>query len=69
MPETGEIRLESGDMLILMSDGVYRSMDKKIMEDVLKMAEICASASEHLIQLSIDAGGKDNITVVIAKIH
>ena len=52
-----------------MSDGVYRSMDKKIMEDVLKMAEICASASEHLIQLSIDAGGKDNITVVIAKIH
>ncbi len=69
MPETGEIRLESGDMLILMSDGVHRAMDEKTMEEVLKKADSTVHASEHLIQLSMEAGGKDNMTVVMAKIH
>ncbi len=67
-PETGEIRLDQGDMIILMSDGAYRSMDEKIMSEIFKKAGTCDRASDHLIELSISAGGKDNITVVIAKI-
>lgn len=68
-PETGEIRLESGDMVLLLSDGVYRSMDKKIMNEVIKKAGACVRASDHLIEFSLLAGGRDNMTAVVAKIH
>lgn len=68
-PEIGEIRLETGDLLVLMSDGVHGPVEKEMMADVLKKADTCDHAVEHLIRLALAAGGKDNMTVVLGKVR
>lgn len=68
-PESGQIFLEPDDRLILASDGLYRPISE---EEICR--EICwfpkpVQAVDALIKLSLNAGGEDNITVVIEKIH
>jgi len=66
-PETGEIHLEAGDLLVLTSDGVHGLVEKEMMAEVLKKADTCEHAAGHLIRLALTAGGKDNMTVVLGK--
>jgi protein phosphatase len=67
VPETGEIRLETGEILVLMSDGVHGVVEKETMAEVLNKADTCDHAADHLIGLALAAGGKDNMTVVLGK--
>lgn len=66
-PEIGEIRLETGDILVLMSDGVHGVVEKEMMAEVLKKADTCDHAADQLLRLALAAGGKDNMTVVLGK--
>lgn len=66
-PETGEIRLETGDILVLMSDGVHGLVEKEMMAEVMKKADTCDHAADHLMRLALAAGGNDNMTVVLGK--
>lgn len=68
-PETGEIRLEAGDILVLTSDGVHGAVEKDAMAHILATEESIRRAAARLTGLALAAGGKDNMTVVIAKIH
>lgn len=68
-PETGEIRLLSGDMMLLVSDGIYRSMAPQVMKDIVAGAGSCTEASDRLIDQSLLVGGKDNLTALVAKIR
>ena len=67
-PETGSIRLASGDMLILVTDGLYRSVsDADIRKAALRFKRP-DQAALALVKKALEAGGKDNITVVIGKV-
>ncbi len=68
-PESGKILLEPGDVLILTSDGLYRSIAEQDICRTISRFSKPELAADALIKLSLEAGGKDNSTVVIGKIH
>jgi protein phosphatase len=61
------VRLDTavGDRLLLASDGLTDLVPDEMIADVLA-AEEADDAAVTLTQLALDAGGRDNITVVIA---
>ncbi|MBU2630297.1 MAG: protein kinase [Proteobacteria bacterium] len=68
-PETGQFRLEPEDRLILASDGFYRYVKEKTMSLICDQSATGEQAVENLMNLALDAGGYDNITLVIGKIR
>lgn len=68
-PETGQIDLEPQDMLILVSDGCYRSVTQKTMCSICRQSIPCVQMTEKLVNQALDAGGDDNVTAVIGKIR
>lgn len=59
--------LLDGDRLLLCSDGLYDLVDEAVLAETMMRPprEACA----HLIDLANEAGGSDNITVVLAVVH
>jgi PPM family protein phosphatase len=60
------IRLEDQDRLLLCSDGLTDMLDDTTISQVLASAEDAGTACSRLVELALDAGGKDNITTVLA---
>jgi serine/threonine protein phosphatase PrpC len=64
-PDTvGPVTLPNGSLLLLCSDGLYRVVGDSEIADVLESGTP-HSMAERLIALANDAGGPDNISVVI----
>jgi serine/threonine protein phosphatase PrpC len=59
----------AGDLFLLCSDGLTDMVDDNEISQVLGLTGDVAIKSEHLIDLAKRAGGKDNITVVLAEIR
>jgi serine/threonine protein phosphatase PrpC len=59
--------LSSGDAIVLCSDGLHRYVDAKMISDVVTTSNSPAEACQRLIKLANEAGGEDNITVVVSK--
>lgn len=51
--------------LLLCSDGLHAYVDEEKIEDVLCLETSCEDKVKSLIQLGLDAGGYDNISVVL----
>ncbi len=67
-PVTGRINWTSGDILLLCSDGLTDMIEDNAISHVLaNNSESIEQIIEHLIQAALAAGGKDNVTVVVAK--
>ena len=65
VPETKDLKLRSGDQLLLCSDGLTGMLaDQQILE-ILSRQAVPAEACRQLIDAANQAGGKDNITAVI----
>ncbi len=62
-----KIDLMFGDQLLLCSDGLNKHVSDELILNVLKQAESLHVASDKLIHSAIQAGGSDNVTVVLAK--
>lgn len=63
-----ELKLEQikdGDRYLLCSDGLYREVADSEIAEVLQSSENCAAASQTLLQMALDRGAKDNVTVMI----
>ncbi|NLM17559.1 MAG: Stp1/IreP family PP2C-type Ser/Thr phosphatase [Candidatus Riflebacteria bacterium] len=66
-PDIIEVQLNSGDLYLLCSDGVYGMLpDKKILK-ILQEKDL-KKASEHIIDAANDAGGLDNSTVMLLRL-
>jgi protein phosphatase len=66
---TAEVRhltLRDDDQLLLCSDGLYDMVDDGLIADTLRGAASPKSACQALVDRALEAGGKDNITVVVA---
>ena len=57
-----------GDLFMLCSDGLTDLIEDSKISDVLSLNGDLSLKTEHLVDLAKKAGGKDNITVVLASI-
>lgn len=62
------LELSSGDRLLLCSDGLSSMIDGALIERVLVETGDPDSAADRLVELANDAGGEDNITVVLVDV-
>jgi protein phosphatase len=60
-------RLEDGDQLLLCSDGLSEMVADEAIARALGAARSSAQACRKLVDLALEAGGKDNVTVVLAR--
>ena len=65
-PTVGLIDLAEGDTLLLCTDGLTRHVpDERIA--ALLAAGTAGSAAQSLVDAALEAGGRDNVTVVVAR--
>ncbi len=60
---------QPGDVFLLCSDGLTSMVPVETMEDVLREADSLDAAARRLIDAANEAGGRDNITVVLFRIE
>ncbi|MHB8054219.1 MAG: Stp1/IreP family PP2C-type Ser/Thr phosphatase [Candidatus Aminicenantales bacterium] len=64
--DTFEIGIAESDVLLLCTDGLHGILPEKRIMKILKEIQDPKSAGEALVAAAKDAGGDDNITVIIA---
>jgi protein phosphatase len=69
LPEVQEHEVQAGDVYLLCSDGLTDMVEEDAIRDTLLTASgNWARAAQHLIDLANQAGGTDNISVVLAAV-
>ena len=66
-PETGYMDLLAGDLLVLSTDGLHGEIPKNTLKSILNMNTNLEIKARELVKTALGAGGKDNITVVLAQ--
>lgn len=66
-PETGCLEFLAGDVLVLSTDGLHRDITDNTIDTILNMDSNLEIKAKALVKAALDAGGKDNITVVLAQ--
>lgn len=66
-PDLRQVHLENGDSLLLCTDGLTEMVSDQQIAAGLAGAETCELACQHLLEQALQAGGKDNITIVVAR--
>ena len=61
--DTANFQTESGDLFLLCSDGLTNMVED---EDIAKILKTAANPADALIEAALNAGGKDNISVIVA---
>src|SRR3954447_16073610 len=61
--------LRDGDVLLLCSDGLTTMITEDAVRDLLADGATLAEAGEALVNAANDAGGRDNITVVLVRVE
>jgi protein phosphatase len=66
-PEVKRIQLRPHDQILLCTDGLTAMVDDTTIASALQTAESASAASQDLTSLALAAGGRDNVTVVVAR--
>jgi protein phosphatase len=66
-PEVYKIDLKSGDVLLLCTDGLTTHIQDSMMAYALRMKINAKEICHHLVDAANQAGGVDNITLMIAR--
>jgi protein phosphatase len=66
-PQVQHFQLSDGDQLLLCSDGLSEMVADDVIAAVLAHANSSKAACQGLIDLALAGGGRDNITVVLAR--
>ena len=66
-PEVTPLTMQSGDRLLVCTDGLSDMIDDEVIAETMKIEDI-HHVCEELIRLALEAGGKDNITVVVGEL-
>jgi len=61
--------LELGDLLLLCSDGLHGMLDDAAITNALRLNDDLEQASELLVALANEAGGTDNVSVVLVRVE
>jgi protein phosphatase len=65
--EVQYVRLGDGDQVLLCSDGLTDMVDDVAIAAVLREAGTARAACDALVEMALKNGGKDNVTVVLAR--
>jgi serine/threonine protein phosphatase PrpC len=60
-------RIEDGETLLLCSDGLSEMVTDDMIATVLAAKQPAETACRRLVDIALEAGGKDNVTVVVAR--
>lgn len=66
-PEVSRVKLQSGDAVLLCSDGLNKHVNDAAISRVLHQGESAEAMARTLVRRANQDGGSDNITVVIAR--
>lgn len=66
-PDYWLIPAEVDDRMLVCSDGLTGEVDDATIEKMLRGPQDVRTIAENLVQLALDAGGRDNVTVVIVE--
>jgi len=66
-PMVQKLNLASGDTLLLCSDGLTNMVDDREIAAVIGASSSSQTAAQRLVELALDGGGRDNITVIVAR--
>ena len=66
--DTGEFALQSGDIMLLCSDGLTNMVTEEAIQTVLE-ARNCVNPASSLVDCAKAGGGLDNISVIVVKYH
>jgi protein phosphatase len=66
-PDVTHFTLEDKDQLLLCTDGLTEMVDDFLITSILADAESAESACRKLVELALVGGGRDNVTVVVAR--
>jgi serine/threonine protein phosphatase PrpC len=67
MVEVNEHRAEDGDLYLMCSDGLSDMVNNAVIEDILKAETSIEQKAKQLIAAANGAGGRDNISVLLAQ--
>jgi serine/threonine protein phosphatase PrpC len=67
--DTRSFRARAGDVYLLCSDGLTTMLDEEEIAEVLRSHPVLRDAGETLIAKANEAGGRDNITVVLLRLE
>ena len=67
IPTVGLVDLEPGDVLLLCTDGLTRHLPDARLAELLGRDEPSEALCRHLVGEALEAGGTDNVTVIVAK--
>ncbi len=63
--EVNRFKFNSTDQLLMCSDGLFKTVDKQVLKKVLEADEAISTKCQRLVTMANEAGGPDNITVLI----
>jgi PPM family protein phosphatase len=66
-PEVKRIQLRPHDQILLCTDGLTAMVDDTTIATALRTAHSASGACQDLTSLALAAGGRDNVTVVVAR--
>jgi len=66
-PETGRQLFTDEDLIVLTTDGLHKVIGNENMTSLLEAKANLETKAKSLVQAALDAGGEDNITIVIAE--
>jgi len=67
--EAQRIRLEDSDCLLLCSDGLTEMVPDSQISAILSKGESAEASCRALVDVALDRGGVDNVTVIVARYH
>jgi serine/threonine protein phosphatase PrpC len=68
-PDIKEITVTAGDRIVLCSDGLTGMVTDEQIAELLAEAEPPQATAEALVKAALEAGGEDNVTVVVVDIE
>jgi len=66
-PDLDHFSLETGQRMMICSDGLWGVLDKAKMEGIIKRAQSLEKATCGLVNAANEAGGPDNISVILVE--
>lgn len=69
LPDIAAMALNPGDILLFCSDGLHRMIDDETIATFLASRQHPTDIGEMLLSSALEAGGRDNITVIVVRIE
>jgi PPM family protein phosphatase len=67
--DVDEVLLLAGDHVVLCSDGLTKMVDNEGIAQIVREAATPQQAAERLVEAANDAGGDDNVTVIVVRVQ